>query len=57
MGIGKRVRQGCWMVPENSNMYAETLTGKALEKIRGILVGGEGIKTIKYLDDQTVMTE
>lgn len=45
------------MSPKKFNIYAEKLINKALEKARGIVLGGERITTIKYADDQAVLAE
>ena len=39
------------------SVYAEKLLQKALEKVRGVVVGRKPIKTIKYADDVAVLTE
>ena len=57
MGIGRGVRQGCCLSPMLFNVYAERLTEKALENERGVVIGGERMKTIKYADDQAVLAE
>lgn len=54
MSIRKAVRQGC-LSPTLFNICAENWTEKDLEKARGIIVGGERIKTIKYEDGQAVI--
>ena len=47
----------CCLLPKLYSIYAKTLTEKALEKTRRIIIGGERIKTIKYMNDQAVLAE
>lgn len=55
--IGRGVRQGCCMSPTLFNLYAEVIMNEALDDTRGIVIGGEQIKSIKYADDQAVMAQ
>src|SRR6476619_5146657 len=54
--IGRGVRQGCPLSPLLFSIYAEMMMKEALENVstfsKGIRVGGELIKDVKYADDQ-----
>ena len=51
MRNGRGFRQAFCLSPTIFNIYAEKLTKQALEKLKGILVGGEIVKTFKYTSD------
>lgn len=45
------------MSPTLFNLYAEIIMNEALEKFIGIKIGGENIRSIKYADEQAIMSE
>ena len=57
--IGKRVRQGCILLPCLFNFYAEYIMRNAgLEEAQaGIKIAGRNINNLRYADDTTLMVE
>ena len=52
MSNGRGVRQICYLSSTLFNIYTDKLTQKAKKKkTRGILVGEERTKPVKYVDD------
>ena len=57
--IGKRVRQGCMLLPCLFNLYAEFIMRNAgLEEAQpGIKIAGRNINNLRYADDTTLKAE
>ena len=57
--IGKRVRQGCILLPCLFNLYAEyIMRNTGLEETQaGIKIAGRNINHLRYADDTTLMAE
>ena len=57
--IGRRVRQGCILLPCLFNFYAEYIMRNAgLEEAQaGIKITGRNINNLRYADDTTLMAE
>jgi len=57
--IGKRVRQGCILLPCLFNFYAEYIMRNAVldEAQAGIKIAGGNINNLRYADDTTLMAE
>lgn len=55
--IGRGVRQGCSLSPLLFIIYDEALTREAISKVeKGVKVGGEMIKAIRYADDKAIVS-
>ena len=57
--IGKRVRQGCVLLPCLFNLYAEYIMQNASldESQPGIKIARKNINNLRYADDTTLMAE
>ena len=57
--IGKRVCQGCILLPCLFNLYAEYIMRNARlgEAQAGIKIAGRNINNLRYADDTTLMAE
>ena len=57
--IGKRVNQGCTLLPYLFNLYVEYITQNARlnESQAGIKISGRNINNLRYADDTTIMAE
>ena len=57
--IGKRVRQGCILLPCLFNLYAEYIMRNARldEAQAGITIAGRNINNLRYTDDNPLMAE
>ena len=57
--IGKRVRQGCILLPCLFNLYAEYITRNAgLDEAQAeVKIAGRNINNLRYADDTTFMAE
>ena len=57
--IGKRVRQGCTLLPCLFNLYAEYIMRNAgLDEAQaGIKIAGRNLNNLRYADDTTLMAE
>ena len=57
--IGKRVRQGCILLPGLFNLYAEYIMRNAgLEEAQaGIRIAGRNFNNLRHADDTTLMAE
>ena len=56
---GKRLRQGCILLPWFFNFYAEYIMGNAMldESQAVIKAAGRNINSLRYTDDTTLMAE
>ena len=55
--IGRGVRQGCPLSPVLFNIYAEEMVRQAWEELEvGIKVGGQLIKSVRFADDQALVS-
>ena len=56
---GKRVRQGCILLPCLCNLHAEyNMRNAALDEAQaGIKIAGRNINNLRYADDTTIMAE
>lgn len=57
MSSGRGVGSGHCLSPILFSIFIEKLTWETLEKARGIVMGEERIKPIKYADDHAVLVE
>ena len=57
--IGKRIRQGCILIPSLFNLYAEyIIRNTGLDEIQaGIKIAWRNINNLRYADDTTLMAE
>ena len=57
--LGKRVCQGCTLLPCLFNLYAEYIMRNARldEAQAGIKIAGRNTNTLRYADDTTLMAE
>ena len=57
--IGKRVHQGCILLPCLFNLYAEyIMKNTGLDELQaGIKIAGRNINNLRYADDTTLMAE
>ena len=57
--IGKRIRQGCILIPSLFNLYAEyIIRNTGLDEIQaGIKIAWRNINNLRYADDTTLMVE
>jgi hypothetical protein len=55
--IGRRVRQGCYLLPIIFNLYSEYLTKEALGGFGDFKIGGKVIRTVKYADDLVLLAK
>ena len=57
--IGKRICQGCILIPSLFNLYAEYIMRNAgLDETQaGIKIAGRNINNLRHADDTTLMTE
>ena len=54
--IGRGVRQGCPMSPQEFNIYIEALMKKAMENQKdGVKVGGQIVQAVRFADDQAMV--
>ena len=57
--IGKRVHQGCILLPCLFNLYAEySMQNAGLDEAKsGIKIAGRNINNLRYVDETTLMVE
>ena len=57
--IGKRVHQGCILLPCLFNLYAEySMQNAGLDEAKsGIKIAGRNINNLRYVDETTLMAE
>ena len=54
--VGRGVRQGCPMSPQEFNIYIEALMEKAVERQQdGVKVGGRIVQAVRFADDQAMV--
>ena len=56
--LGRGVKQGCPLSPSLFNIYAEEMVNEAWEEIsKGVRVGGEMVKSVRYADDKAIVCD